>query len=218
MGKVPIFLAILLILCGCQNETPPSAATSQWQEIHGRDEGDGIRQPIYRVKTPKGWIRHDPLTDESIFDTTKSLCEFIIFEDPESIVRISLHNFPTEDLEQRIPPQAQIARWKQQFETLYTPNVIPQAFAGYAGLLFTGFGTIKGQEVMVMGWAMQLDERHYRSLSNPANQEEAIRWRQMRGDFTIKAVGPKNLLEKHHEDLILFARSFELLEEIPSHL
>lgn len=182
----------------------------------GRDEGQG-RQPVYRVRVPDSWIRHDPLPGDGVVDTTKALCEFILMEGPETI-RIAIHNFPSKQLEERIPPEAQVARWQRQFESLEATEsqVVPQAFSGYSGLFLTGVGTMQGRPTMVLAWALQLAQEHYRTLTHSIIPEIKKNEDQMRSDVTIKAVGPKGLMEKHKREIIAFARSFELIMEIPA--
>lgn len=220
------YLLILFItLLGCSShESDPTIATSEI--IKGRDQL-GPRSPIYRVRVPKDWIRHDSFPEESLTDTTKPLCEFIIVDPNGSTqdpIRIVIHNFPYASIEQRIPPRAQVERWQRQFESLAThlTTIQPQAFSGYTGLLFTGVGILKDRETkdreaMVMAWALQLPAEHFRALTplNPAASEEA-KLMQMRGDVTIKATGPLLAMEQHHDAIVSFAQSFELIEEIPT--
>ncbi len=210
-------LAAFLWLISCSSGAPSTdAPQAQMEEIKGRDL-DGPRQAVYRLRVPNDWIRRDPLPDESLIDTTKFLCEFLIRDQSET-VRIAIHNFPTNTLEQRIPPAAQIARWQRQFDPLYTnlSSTQPQSFSGYSGLLFTGVGLINGVETIVLGWSLLLGQEHYRTLSNTATQSNAALYKQMRADVSIKATGPRALVEKHQAAIVSFARSFELIDEIPS--
>jgi hypothetical protein len=187
----------LTLLSGCSQKTEddPSIA-SVMQEIKGRDNG-GPRFPVYRVKIPEEWMRRDPMPDESLIDTTKALCEFLIREDNQ-VIRIAVHNFPSDNINERIPPNAQVARWKRQFEQLFASDfsITPQSFNGYEGLFFIGTGIQKNEETMVLGWSLQIAPEHYRMLSHAAPAEEA-KYKQMRADVTIKAVGPKAIMEKH---------------------
>lgn len=206
----------LCVLTGCRSDYSDAKSTESstlpMQEIKGRDEGEG-RQSIYRVKVVDSWIRRDQLPGETLADTTKALCEFIILEGADA-VRISIHNFPSATLEERVPPGAQIARWQRQFNQLETAesHVTPQAFSGYSGLLFTGVGLMEDKQTMVLGWVLQLAPEHYRTLAKSQSLEN----KQIRADVTIKAVGPKLLMEKHKSAIISFARSFELIREIPT--
>lgn len=209
-----IFLTLLLLFTsGCSFQGSHQNISNSYQLIDGRDEGDPAqRTAIYRVKVPKDWVRKDPGPDESILDSTKALCEFRIIDRDEQI-RISVHNFPVETLEQRIAPFAQITRWKKQFDSLANidTKTIPQAFAGYAGLMFEATGLIKGRKTTVLAWSMQLAPEHFRNLSS--DNHASIR--QKRADFTIKAVGPPSLMDKYKPAILNFAKSFELIEEIP---
>jgi hypothetical protein len=194
---------------GCTSQEEKTTLSSM-DVIQGRDN-DGPRFAVYRIRVPDAWIRRDPLPNESLIDTTKSLCDYII-RDEDGTIRIFIHNFPTQTMEERIPPAAQVARWQRQFDSLipHASNVVPQAFSGYSGLLFTGVGTLKNEPTMVMGWALQIASEHYRTLSHPDNPLN----KQMRADVTIKAVGPVSLMEKYQGEIKAFARSFELIEEI----
>lgn len=209
------FLFLLLyLLTSCAKDAPPSSTTTHY--IKGRDV-DNQRIGIYRVKMPNTWIRRDPPPGESIADTTKSLVDFIIYEDGKTI-RIAVHNFPTSSLEERIPAKAQVARWEKQFEILYPHDteITPQCFNGFCGLLFEGSGLLHGEETSVMGWALLIATEHYRALSYPSTDKEKKIYPQMRADVTIKATGPNDLMNKHRESIIDFAHSFELISEIPT--
>lgn len=202
-----IFMLLALGLCACSSEE----GSDDWayQVIAARDEPpEKERLPLYRLRSPQSWIRSEP--EGSIADTRKPLTEFHI-EGPEGRIRITLHNFPAETMEARIPPAAQIARWKKQFTQLdaATAYTAPQAFSGYAGLLFEGQGVLEGKEQAVMGWALQLGSDHFRNLSHPRHPL------QMRADVTIKASGPRTMMETYRAVIYKAARSFELIEEIP---
>lgn len=208
-----VWIIAILFTTGCDRSS--EFASSAMQDIMGRGE-EADRQSIYRIRAPERWIRRDPLPGESLNDTTKALCEFIILEETET-VRISIHNFPSTKIEERVPVEAQLARWRRQFETLDVAQsrTMPQAFSGYVGLLFEGNGILKGKPTMVLGWVLQMAPEHYLMLSRSKSPEDEKLYNQMRSDVTIKAVGPKALMNKHKQDIIAFGRSFELILEIP---
>ena len=131
----------------------------------------------------------------------------------EGSIRITIHNFPSNKIEERTPPGAQVARWKGQFEKLDTCEscVTPQTFNGYCGALFKGIGTMQEKPMMMLAWAMQITPQHYRALS-----DDSPIHKQMRADFTIKAVGPEELMEQYYKDIVEFAHSFELIEDVPA--
>lgn len=210
-----------LLFCWSCTDQAPKMSDNQlvWQNIPGRDTGiSRIRPFIYRVKAPASWHRQFPSDTDSIFDTTKPLCEFLIKENT-SMIRITIHNFPTDEIEERIAPASQIARWKRQFEQLdeISLNVKPIAHGGFAGLFFEAIGTLENRKTKVLGWSLQLSAEHYRNLASIdlSTQNE---FKQLRSDYTIKVVGPVELVEKHQAILMLFANSFELIEEIPGRL
>ena len=215
--NIAIAVTICLLCCSCSSNDGESPSIPM-QNIMGRDY-EGKRFPVYRARVQAHWIRKDALPEESLTDTTKPLCEFLIRQGSE-VIRISVHNFPSETIEQRIPPGAQIARWQRQFETLdpSESGTVPQAFSGYSGFKFKGVGTLKSVndvESMVLGWALQLSDEHYRTLSYPPQERNRLRYREMRADITIKAVGQKEAMEVNEEEINRFARSIELIEEIP---
>ena len=203
------FILSLLFLSGCNKEENVS---SSWQAINGRDESLSIvRHPLYQARIPAHWQRKDPSPTESIADTTKPLCEFWIAEEGEKI-RITVHNFPASSTAPKIPPMAQLQRWKNQFDRLEPTQVsiTSCAHGGFSGLCLEATGILNGTAQSLLGWSMQLAPEHTRQL-NPED-------RQTRADYTIKAVGPAELMNKFHTEIMNFAYSFELIEELPSRL
>jgi hypothetical protein len=214
MHKTTLLLLTALLLFSC-SENSSNSPHHPMQEIKGRDYS-GKRFDVYRARVPQNWIRKDPLPDESIVNSKKSLCEFII-TDNENTLRISIHNFPSNSLEERIPPSAQIGRWQRQFEMLAPEEttINSQAFNGYVGLKLRGIGKLDDHDTMILSWSLQIGNEHYRHLShyNPSNE---YLFREMRADVTIKAIGPANFMQRHEEEINQFVRSFELIEEIPT--
>lgn len=217
-----VLFLICLALYACEQHSPIAQTTLQ--EICGRNSVDNLARPqTYRAKVPIGWMRNDPSATSSLTDTTQSLCEFIIKGENSSQIRITIHNFPSTQIKDRIPPNAQIARWKRQFTQLdpTSVSITQQAYAGFSGLLFEGTGRMdsQNQTMTMLGWSMQLAPEHYYSLSGllSRNQspEDAYVLQQMRADYTIKAVGPQNLIEQHKNEIMAFAHSFELIQELP---
>lgn len=210
-------LAMTVLACLTSCGGAPDVTSIPMQEIRGRGD-EKHRLSVYRVRAPEGWIRRDPLSGENLNDTTKALCEFIIMEGSE-VARIAIHNFPSAKLEDRVPVEAQVARWRRQFETLNAAECETrlQSFSGYSGLYFQGCGRMQGKPTMVLGWVLQLSPEHYLMLSRSSlsSEEDKVN-SQMRSDVTIKAVGPQALMEKHKHEIIEFARTFELIEEIPT--
>lgn len=210
-----IALSFLLLLSSCTDNTP-SLPSSFMQEIKGRDY-EGTRFPVYRVRVPTSWVRKDSLPNESLKDTTKPICEFLILNGPETI-RIAIHNFTSENMDHRIPPAAQIARWQHQFDFLSPSesHTSQQAFSGFTGLKFKGVGSLNHVATMMLGWSLQMGNEHYRMLRYPRKATDTNVYQEMRADVTIKAVGPVSFMEEKEEEITHFARSFELIEEIPS--
>lgn len=210
-GLYRILVATLILFACSKNEQQTSSAS--WQRIYGRDEN--AHGPLYQVKAPLKWIRCDPILKESLHNTMEPLCEYKINDSEGDPIRISIHNFPSKHLEDRIPPSAQIARWKQQFDYLDPISVVitPQAFGGFSGFLFEGSGILKGKRTTVIGWSMQLTPELYRRLEQNDNFVDND---QMRSDYTIKAQGDPNLIAKYKQSIIAFGRSFELIRPITS--
>lgn len=151
---------------------------------------------LYQMKVPSEW---KVTPGEGGQDTKKPLVEFTI----DNQIRVTLHNFPG----QSIPPQAQVARWKGQFEKLNPEDVVIEsvAWGGYSGYSFEAKGILQGKETSMMAWALQLDPRHARTVQNGDKS----------ADFTIKVVGPTDLMHKYRLAIQLFAKSFELTDGIP---
>lgn len=215
MKRFGLLIILVGFLGSCSEQS--SGEIASYQEICGRDEENHDRSPIYRVRVPASWTRNDPAKDASNSDSTTPLCEFFIPGEDGQRIRITIYNFPTEELDTRIPPEAQVARWRGQFPILNSANMttIAQSFSGFSGLLFEG----AGEDLSVMGWAMQMAPEHLSVLGSSGSSlsaAEAYQHKQMRADFTIKATGPKMLVAKNRKAIIAFARSFELIEEIPS--
>ncbi len=189
MNRNLLVLAIaLLFLWGCASETPK--AKSGWEEIKGRDPE--VNEAVYRVRVPDSWERIDAAG--SVEDTTKPLAEYRVGRD----ILVTLHNFPGI----KIPPGAQVMRWKRQ--TAHAKNIHTHLCCrgGFAGIQF--------ESNECLAWAMQLDPNHCQRLSSQSPLH-----RQMKADYTIKAVGPAQSLTKHRQEILDFASSFELICELP---
>ncbi len=176
------------------------------QEFTGRDElvsdQTRVRRPVYRAKVPCGWKRIE--TDGSLMDTK---IPNIAFEIEEGL-KVTVHTFPSASLETRIPPFAQVERWKRQLSGDVKTLSKQIAHGGFAGIAL--------EAPTLLAWSMQLDTEHYQTLAFLANSDaEKEHYKQMSADYTIKATGPEELIEKHKEELFLFANSFELIQEIP---
>jgi hypothetical protein len=211
MTIIPIFL-LLLILCGCQ-ESPRDATERSWQTIQARDNGITLdRVALYRARVPTTWSRKDPPPDESIADTKKPLCEFLIGEENPPI-RLTIHTFPITTPDAQIPSQAQIARWRSQFEQLNPLDVrlIAESHGGFSGLRFEGIGEMNGEHIQMLGWSMNLASDYVRKLAMELRPTDSFR----RADYTIKATGHPSALTKHREAIIAFANSFEFVDELP---
>ncbi|MEM1283446.1 MAG: hypothetical protein AAGG81_07820 [Chlamydiota bacterium] len=174
------------------------------------------RTSIYQMLVPNNWTLKEPSASESLIDTKKPIYELII-DEGEQEVRITIHNFPTNSIDERVPPEAQAARWKQQLggDKIIDAKTIPQSFGGYSGLRFEGIGHIGGEKLMVIGWSMQLSQEHFYALSQEHEGLTNEEREQMRGDYTIKVVGSPEKVKNLQESINRFARSFRLMQPIP---
>lgn len=223
----PLLILALCLLIGC-NKTPIQPSQS-WQLLPARDNGLSPDTPLsilspqslslpnrpllYRALVPSHWTRQDPSPEESIIDTTKAICAFTIHEN-DQLIRLTIHTFPILQDRMRIPPQAQIARWKGQFEELdlVATHTLPDAHGGFSGLFFEGEGILHGNDTKVIGWSMQLAPIFERQLNQGRDPLDQYK----RADYTIKASGPPDLMNKHRQEILTFARSFELIDELPA--
>lgn len=193
---------LVLVLCSACGSSPETTQ-APWLSIHGRDLA--VNDPIYRARVPDGWQRQAPVSEAQREDTMQPICRFIV-PDNEGPVEITVHNFPTDSIDERIPPAAQVARWQRQVGARASAAdlVQPIAHAGFVGLSYAADG--------VMAWSLQLAKEHYQALSMAPDSRLK---QQMRADYTIKATGPEASLARHQREITAFARSFELIEEIP---
>jgi len=192
---------IFLALAGCHQD-PHAHRTFIIAEITGRDA-----RPVYRVKVPTDWVCLPPEIGENLADTTSPNFTFLI----DDAIHVTVHTFPSDSLNERISPQAQVERWRRQIAPL-EETVQGVCRGGFIGLLYEG----KQVNETVLAWSMQLDPDHYLTLQFlEGTPEEREFYKQLRADYTIKVTGPAELIEKRRTELLNFARSFELIQEIP---
>lgn len=206
-------LLCLLLCAGCQ-KCPEKVPPFTMQEFMGRDEtiayGQKVRRAVYRAKVPFFWKRIDCKANESIADTTKPIVSFAI----EGNVILAVHTFPSNSLEERIPVIAQIQRWRKQLNS-DNCHVEKVAQGGFSGLYFEG----KNANLTLFAWSLQLDMEHYQRLHFLATTvEEEEHYKQMTADYTIKVSGPSQILEKHKDEILFFANSFALIQELPARI
>lgn len=196
---------VLVLLNGCSSPSTPEHPRA-WQELAARNISDSLQRPLtYRAIVPAHWERKDSDPTLSLTDTTKPIAEFLITDQNESI-RLTIHTFPP-----GIPPKAQINRWKEQFDELdpLTSHITKISRAGFIGLFLEASGRLHNKDAIMLGWSMQLAPEYARQLSL---QLEAYKL----ADYTIKAMGPSSLMREHHQDIVNFANSFELIDELPA--
>lgn len=160
--KINIYYALALFLA--------AALSAREEVIPGRSTGPAF---LYRIEVPESWVRE---TIEIVEDTQKPIAEFRAGD-----VRVTIHNFPS----MRIPPGAQVERWKKQTPPLAIES---QAFSGFQGLFFDSETTL--------AWALEW------GASRRTNEEGCA-------DVTFKATGP---VQASRAEIIRAARSFERIE------
>lgn len=183
-------LVLLLMVCSSCGDAPDPSPFRD-EVISGR-ERTGV---VYHALVPPSWERKDPPAGQDLHDTTLPVCSFHVGKE----VLITVHTFPSESVNERIPPMAQIERWKKKAKNF---NVQQVAHGGFGGYRLEAPG--------IIAFSMQLTPILYRSLS-----ENGKRFLDLRADYTIKAIGPADEIEEHKTEIDSFAESFELLEALP---
>lgn len=205
-------LFVFFLVSSCEKQNLTSLKENPWELISARDQDPSLNRPfIYRISTPNGWTKLEPDPKISITNTTFANCEFVL-EKKEGKIRLTIHTFPFQDRNLRIPPQAQVNRWKQQFDDIdiLTVHVSDESRGGFSGLFFEAEGLIKGQPTKVMAWSMQIAQIYDRELEQGKNFLDS--WK--RADYTIKASGPIEMMTTYRKELIQFSNSFELIDEL----
>jgi hypothetical protein len=209
MNRSFIFIIFFTIfLASCNHPTPKK--NMPWQTLQARNTENSLLRPsIYRIQTPHHWTQKNPKENESIQDTQLPIAEFFI-NDTEKI-RITIHTFPITTTTPSIPSLAQVQRWKNQFESLdlLSTTISKISQGGFYGLLFEGQGITDGKRTSVLAWSMQLASFYSHALDKENNEWNSYK----KADYTIKAIGPTELMQKHRDAIIQFAHSFEMIEE-----
>lgn len=210
-----VVASLFFTACDSPGEEESDANEIQHILILGRNGKNTLQRPaIYHASIPHNWLHHAPPIQQSLTDTMKPIYEMAIHAGDQKIA-ITLHNFPCDTIETRIPPEAQAARWKRQLVNAEDITITPQAFGGFCGLRFEAEGVIDGQKKMIIGWSMQLSPEHFYALNQEHEGLSDEEREQMRADYTIKAVGPLDLVKKYRATIHRFARSFRLIQPIP---
>jgi len=208
------WLLFLLVLAACSSESPEkySEEDYSWQEFQARNEELSLVRPvIYRAFVPNSWTRKDFGANGSISDTKKPICEFIVADSADQ-VHLTIHTFPFNHSQARIPCQAQMMRWKNQFEELHPllTHVYNETHGGFCGMKLEAQGVFQQKEQKMIAWSMELANEHERQLHLSARKIDNYKL----ADYTIKVVGSPHLVDKHKNEIQKFAESFELIEEL----
>jgi hypothetical protein len=218
LSKIILFclspLVMISIYLGVSKNTH-SKPLKPWHLIRGRSSTDSLAPFIYRLRLPIGW---QCMPKEAFFLDTREPIAVVHKEAKEGEVIITIHNFPFEHVQERISPDAQLVRWRRQLKQFneLSSDTCLQAFSGYHGLLFEGSGVLEnGEEEAILAWALKLGDEPYYSIKEHEDSLDNILYKNLLSDVTIKARGPKQLIEKWREEIISIARSFETIEELP---
>lgn len=179
MKRIPFYLIFLLAAC---NE--PEIPQVKKETFSGRY----TKRALYQTEVPLHWQRIEPEGD--LRDTKIPIVSYQI-ED----ALLTLHTFPYSSFEMRIPPEAQVERWKRQFNN--AGEVTQVAHGGFGGFRHE----IEGE---MIGYAMQLSPVLFKAILD----------QDIRADYTIKCVGPQITLEKYRDEIDDFATNFEWIVPI----
>lgn len=181
------FWIFCFLLVGCHEV---DHANTQKETFSGRYKNTAI----YQADVPFHWERLDPTGD--LTDTKMPICSYKIGEDT-----LTLHNFPYSNIEERIPPEAQIKRWQAQI-----PNgdydITPFSNGGFGGFRLEATDEKKG----MIAYTMQLTPVIFRFF--PVNELD------LKADYTIKLTGSPESIERNRRDVDAFALSFEYITPI----
>lgn len=164
--------------------------------------------PIYSAKIPGNWVIIMPKEDADLKDTKIPLISFNL---PDGIL-VTFHTFPGDSLENRIPPMAQIERWKNQFKGKDF-ELIPLSRCGFGGYCLRIF-----DDSGMIGYAMQLTPTLFQSMLYPHFKIEELYFTEMRGDFTVKAIGKGSALEREQKIIDDFVKSLKWIYPLRSPL
>lgn len=180
-----IFWIFCFFLVGCHEVEHPNTKKELFSGRHKKTE-------IYHADVPFHWERVETLTD--LTDTKTPICSYKIGDDI-----LTLHNFPYTEIENRIPPEAQIKRWQDQIpHGIY--DITPLSNGGFGGFRLESTNEEKG----MIAYAMQLTPVIFRSFNDP----------DLKADYTIKFTGNLDSIDLNRRDIDAFALSFEFIAPI----
>jgi hypothetical protein len=155
---------------------------------------------IYRCKPGKNFT--EIKEDKDLSDTKVPIKKYQL----EDIV-ITVHTFRVAQDKPKITPQNQVERWLEQIsqgrKCTYTTQ--ERSRSGYTGILLTA----NCEKNSLIAVAMELDREFRRQLLEESSDKSL----EKASDFTIKAIGAKEQIDKYKKDILAFIDSFELIEE-----
>lgn len=193
------FASCVIILFSLTSCGPsPQMPSTHWEKL-----SDRTGRPLYQVSVPNEWEKIDLSSSANLLtDTTLAIASWKVGD-----IKITVHTFPASSMEERIASQVQIARWLKQLKGLdeASIHVVPVGHGGYLGLEMEAYGENEG----TIARSMQLAPEHFLNLASHFPSDNHIK-----ADFTIKATGPKESIASQRENILLFAQSFEMIDEI----
>lgn len=184
-----IFLGLWM---GCQSEPLPQVETVF---IKGRFSS----APIYQVKVPLDWAITYPKSSQDLKDTTLPLLTLQI----DGQITITFHNFPSQRIEERILPEAQVARWKKQIQ-IKQSDLSSYSIEGFGGFRLEASGIRDGKEEAVIAYAMQLTPQLYKLIDSIDK----------RSDWTVKAIGKPSAILTYRQKIDEFVESLEWVDPV----
>ena len=157
---------------------------------------------IYTALVPNSW-KLMPLKISS--DTKEPICQFMLPVDGLEPLIITVHTFPFEDPQMRIPHFMQVQRWQEKFEN-GTETLKRASHGGFSGLM----QLLKKKDLAQISWTMALDQEHCYTILSTKNQMNKY----YLADFTVKAWGSQPVIEQKKNEIEKFVQSFGFIDPI----
>lgn len=208
MASMRLLILFLCIAWGCEKSTTPS-----YKEVFAYGRGEDS-SPVYRLFIPQDWETL-PLSEQGKVDSREPNLT-LLAPIGDKKLPIYFHNFPVANLNERIPPEAQVQRWKEQIPKIVFEKTEPVSRGGFFGLYAQIEGAKEERAIKTLAVAMQLDPTFARDLSQRHETLiDANALAQTLADYTLKCMGSEEEIEKIKEAFEKIAASIELIEELP---
>lgn len=165
-------------------------------------------QHTYRLQVPMGWVAIHPVPSS---DTTHAILHLVDPQHPK--IRCDIHSFPIDDINQRIPPEANCKRWNEQFSTTYRGDPIQKRFSahGFSGLCFECSGQLNDKEQSMLAYSILMSNREALERQRLWISKKNTQAKQSMADLTIKVTGPVEELHSLHKTWDNIVASIELM-------